>query len=166
MEEQADNFAVMQSGKEAMIGFLEFLLRTCPTGGKLGWNEIGNRELQIRIAEQPVTKKAQATMISFFAHLRGNARLRKRRGIVLVPPNYRDRTDQRNHMNQMNELSAMAVGRYTYSARRWLSGREREISESGTEEERRTSLAGVHPKSGHRDRGRLHWATRLFPIRL
>lgn len=66
MEEQADNFAVMQSGKEAMIGFLEFLLRTCPTGGKLGWNEIGNRELQIRIAEQSVTKKARVTMISFF----------------------------------------------------------------------------------------------------
>ena len=55
---------------------------------------------------------------------------------------------------------------YTYSARRWISGREKEISESGTEEERRNSLAGVHPKSGHRGRGRPNLATRPSLIRL
>jgi hypothetical protein len=80
--------------------------------------------------------------------------------------NQKNQIDQRNQMNQMNELSAMAGGRYTFSARRWLSGQEREISESGTEEERRNSVAGAHPKSGHRGRGRPHLAKRLSLIRL
>ena len=49
IEKEADSFAVLQSGKEAMIGFLELLLRTRPTGGNLSFNEIGKRELQMRI---------------------------------------------------------------------------------------------------------------------
>ena len=50
IEKQADSFAVMQSGKEAMIVFLELALRTRPAGGNLSLNEIGKRELQMRIA--------------------------------------------------------------------------------------------------------------------
>ena len=50
IEEEADSFAVLQSGKEAMIGFLELLLLTRPTEGNLSFNEIGKRELQMRIA--------------------------------------------------------------------------------------------------------------------
>ena len=69
-------------------------------------------------------------------------------------------------MNEMNKISAMAGRRYTYSARRRLSGRERETSESGTEEERLNSLAGVHPKSEHRGRGRPHSAKRPSLTRL
>jgi hypothetical protein len=49
IEKEADSFAVLQSGKEAMIGFLELLLRTRPTGGNFSFNEIGKRELQMRI---------------------------------------------------------------------------------------------------------------------
>lgn len=48
-EQQADRFAVMQAGKEAMIGLLKHLLLTRPTGGAIGWNDIGKQELQIRI---------------------------------------------------------------------------------------------------------------------
>ena len=49
MEEEADRFAVLQAGKEAVIGFLEHILSTRPSGEKLGLNEIGKRELEIRI---------------------------------------------------------------------------------------------------------------------
>lgn len=49
-EKQADHFAVMQLGKEAVIRFLEYTLHTRPTSGKLGWNDIGKRELELRIA--------------------------------------------------------------------------------------------------------------------
>jgi hypothetical protein len=68
-------------------------------------------------------------------------------------------------MNERNKISAMAGGRYTYSARRWVSGQERELSESATEEERLNSLAKVHPKSGHRGRDRHHLAKRPSLIR-
>lgn len=50
VEEEADRFAVLQVGKEALIGFLEYVLCTRPSGEKLGLNEIGKRELEIRIA--------------------------------------------------------------------------------------------------------------------
>ena len=50
IEEEADRFAVQQSGKEALIDFLEYILGTRPSGEKLGLNEIGKRELEIRIA--------------------------------------------------------------------------------------------------------------------
>ena len=50
VEEQADSFAVMQTGKEAMIDFLELAISTRPTGGNLSFNEIGKKELQMRIA--------------------------------------------------------------------------------------------------------------------
>ena len=49
-EEQADRFAVLQSGEEAVIGFLKYTLDTRPSGGKLGWNKIGKQELEMRIA--------------------------------------------------------------------------------------------------------------------
>jgi hypothetical protein len=49
-EAEADDFAVGRVGKEAVIGFLTHLLRTRPTDGKLGWNNAGRRELEIRIA--------------------------------------------------------------------------------------------------------------------
>ena len=49
IEEQADSFAVMQSGKKAMIDFLELAISTRPTGENLSFNEIGKRELQMRI---------------------------------------------------------------------------------------------------------------------
>ena len=49
VEEQADSFAVIQSGKEAMIDFLQLAISTRPTGGNLSFNEIGKRELQMRI---------------------------------------------------------------------------------------------------------------------
>jgi len=48
-EQQADRFAVLHSGKEAVIGFLEYLVHTRPSGGKLGWNMLGKRELEMRI---------------------------------------------------------------------------------------------------------------------
>jgi hypothetical protein len=50
MEEEADRFAVLQSNKEALTGFLEHLLRARPSGGRGGWNEIERRELEARIA--------------------------------------------------------------------------------------------------------------------
>lgn len=50
MEETADRFAVLQSSKEALKGFLEYLLRARPSPGRGGWNEIERRELQGRIA--------------------------------------------------------------------------------------------------------------------
>jgi hypothetical protein len=49
-EKEADHFAVARVGQEAVIGFLEYLLATRPTGGALGWNDIGRRELELRIA--------------------------------------------------------------------------------------------------------------------
>lgn len=48
-EEQADRFAILQSGKEALIRFLEYLVHTRPSGGKLRWNELGKQELEMRI---------------------------------------------------------------------------------------------------------------------
>ncbi len=49
IEEQADSFAVAKSDKEAVIGFLELLLCTRPTERRLSFNEIGKKELQMRI---------------------------------------------------------------------------------------------------------------------
>lgn len=49
-EEQADLFAIKQVGKAALIDFLLLVLYTRPTGNKTGLNEIGRRELEIRIA--------------------------------------------------------------------------------------------------------------------
>lgn len=50
LEEEADRFAVARAGKECVVGFLRYLLATRPTGRKLGWNDIGRRELELRIA--------------------------------------------------------------------------------------------------------------------
>lgn len=50
MEEAADRFAVLQSSKEALRGFLEYLLRTRASCGEAGWNETERRDLQGRIA--------------------------------------------------------------------------------------------------------------------
>jgi hypothetical protein len=80
--------------------------------------------------------------------------------------NETNKTNQRNQINQRNELSAMEGRGYMNSARKWLSGQERAIAESGTEEEPRNSLAGGHPKSEHRGKGRPHWAKRPSLIRL
>jgi hypothetical protein len=49
-EAEADRFAIEHVRKEALIGFLIQLLRTRPTGGELGWNDAGRRELELRIA--------------------------------------------------------------------------------------------------------------------
>ena len=49
-EGEADRFAVAQIGKDALVSFLEHLLETRPTGGRLGWNDMGRRELELRIA--------------------------------------------------------------------------------------------------------------------
>ena len=49
-EAVADRFAAAQVGKKAVIDFLMYLLATRPTGGKFGWNEMGGRELETRIA--------------------------------------------------------------------------------------------------------------------
>jgi hypothetical protein len=50
LEETADRFAVLQSSKEALKGFLEYLLRARSSAGSKGWNETERRELQTRIA--------------------------------------------------------------------------------------------------------------------
>jgi hypothetical protein len=50
MEVEADRFAVARAGRDALIAFLQHILSTRPTGGELGWNDMGRRELQIRIA--------------------------------------------------------------------------------------------------------------------
>ena len=49
IEIEADQFAVTRIGKEALIGFLTHALRSRPTGGKQGWNDLGRRELELRI---------------------------------------------------------------------------------------------------------------------
>ena len=49
MEEEADRFAVVQSSKEVLIGFLEYLLRDRPSGGRGGRSEFDRRELEARI---------------------------------------------------------------------------------------------------------------------
>lgn len=48
-EEEADRFALDHVGKDALISFLEHLLETRPSGGRLGWNELGQRELEMKI---------------------------------------------------------------------------------------------------------------------
>lgn len=50
MEVAADRFAVLQSSKEALRGFLEYLLRARTSRGEAGWNETERRDLQARIA--------------------------------------------------------------------------------------------------------------------
>jgi hypothetical protein len=50
IEEEADRFAVDRAGKGAVIDFLNYVLATRPTGGNLAWNEMGRKELEIRIA--------------------------------------------------------------------------------------------------------------------
>jgi hypothetical protein len=47
-ETQADRFATERVGKDAFTGFLGHLLKTRPRGK--GWNDIGSRELELRIA--------------------------------------------------------------------------------------------------------------------
>jgi len=47
-ETEADGFAVRQVGKDAVVAFLSFVLRTRPIGGSL--NDAGSRELELRIA--------------------------------------------------------------------------------------------------------------------
>lgn len=49
MEVAADRFAVLQSSKEAVKGFLERLLRAHPSG-RGGWDQIETRQLKARIA--------------------------------------------------------------------------------------------------------------------
>jgi len=49
-ETQADRFAIERVGRDAVTGFLAHLLKTRPRGGELGWNDIGCRELELRIA--------------------------------------------------------------------------------------------------------------------
>ncbi|HWF61170.1 MAG TPA: hypothetical protein VN666_12785 [Nitrospira sp.] len=49
-EAEADHFALVRVGKDALIGFLTHLLQTRPTGGELGWNDAGRLELELRIA--------------------------------------------------------------------------------------------------------------------
>jgi hypothetical protein len=50
IEEEADRFAIDRAGKDAVIDFLNYVLTTRPSGGNLGWNEMGKKELEIRIA--------------------------------------------------------------------------------------------------------------------
>jgi Zn-dependent protease with chaperone function len=49
-EAEADRFALVRVGSEALIEFLTHLLETRPQGGELGWNDAGRRELELRIA--------------------------------------------------------------------------------------------------------------------
>jgi hypothetical protein len=49
-EIEADRFAIKRVGRDAVTGFLAHLLKTRPRGGELGWNDIGCRELELRIA--------------------------------------------------------------------------------------------------------------------
>lgn len=49
-EAEADRFALVRVGRDALVGFLTHLLETRPQGGKLGWNDAGKRELELRIA--------------------------------------------------------------------------------------------------------------------
>jgi hypothetical protein len=48
-ELEADQFAVVRLGKAAVIAFLGHCLATRPSGASLGRNELGRRELQLRI---------------------------------------------------------------------------------------------------------------------
>jgi hypothetical protein len=48
-ELEADQFAVVRLGKAAVIAFLGHCLATRPSGESLGRNELGRRELQLRI---------------------------------------------------------------------------------------------------------------------
>lgn len=48
-EAEADRFAVARAGKAELIGLLTHLLETRPSGGKLSSNELGKRELELRI---------------------------------------------------------------------------------------------------------------------
>lgn len=49
-ETEADGFAVARVGKDAVLAYLDNTLRTRPSGGSLGWNDTGRRELELRIA--------------------------------------------------------------------------------------------------------------------
>jgi hypothetical protein len=49
-EAEADRFAVENVGKDAITGFLKYLMLTRPTGDNLGWNDAGKKELELRIA--------------------------------------------------------------------------------------------------------------------
>jgi len=48
-EAEADAFAVARVGPEAFISFLTHVLDTRPTGAQTGLNELGRRELELRI---------------------------------------------------------------------------------------------------------------------
>ena len=48
-EAEADSFAVARVGPEAFIAFLTHVLGTRPTGAPTGLNELGRRELELRI---------------------------------------------------------------------------------------------------------------------
>lgn len=50
MEEMADRFAVLHSSKEALKGFLEYLLRARPAPGRGGPDEVERRGIKARIA--------------------------------------------------------------------------------------------------------------------
>lgn len=48
-ETEADAFAVSRVGKHGLIEALTHLLATRPVGDKLSWNDLGSKELELRI---------------------------------------------------------------------------------------------------------------------
>ena len=50
IEEEADRFAATRMGKYTVLSFLEYVLSTRPSGEKGSLNEMGKRELEMRIA--------------------------------------------------------------------------------------------------------------------
>jgi hypothetical protein len=47
---EADEFAAGIAGKDALVAFLHHLLVSRPAGEAGSWNEVGRRELELRIA--------------------------------------------------------------------------------------------------------------------
>lgn len=63
-ETEADAFAVERAGTDALICFLTFLRDTRPRGGTTGVNDLGRREIELRIemvaARRPTTSSSDA----------------------------------------------------------------------------------------------------------
>lgn len=48
-EKEADKFAVKKTNKELVLSFLNFLIKTRPNGKSGGLNDLGKKELELRI---------------------------------------------------------------------------------------------------------------------
>lgn len=59
MEAEADSFAVGKVGAYALLDYLRHVLKTGPTGGDNGWNNLGRKALELRMAKGKLLDSSQ-----------------------------------------------------------------------------------------------------------